>query len=225
MINDKEKTIEEIGKEIAQHKTPSKKTVLIAVEGYGGSGKTTTALKLATLLGSTAIVSIDDFIIKDNITSDSWEKAFDRKRLEEQVLRPATDGRIVRYQRLLWKTNELSEFVALPVSHYLIVEGISSYHPSIAHYYDYRLWIHAHIETAKFRGQRRDQGNENEFHWGKWAKNDIAYQQQYHPERKADAIVDNEIIPISSSTQTVRSVRGVVTVPLEASSSGTVCYV
>gem|GEM_PF-4860923 len=28
----------------------------------------------------------------------------------------------------------------LPGSRYVIIEGISSYHPNIAHYYDYKVW-------------------------------------------------------------------------------------
>jgi hypothetical protein len=69
------------------------KPILIAIEGFGGSGKTTFANQLKEALGSTYVVNIDDFIVKEKITEPSWDKGgFDRKRLEEQVLLPASKG-------------------------------------------------------------------------------------------------------------------------------------
>ena len=81
----------------------------------------------------------------------------------------------------------------MPDSDYLIIEGISAFHPAIASYYDYKIWIETPIEVAKQRGKLRDAGNENEQHWDLWAENDLAYQQKYHPERYADFIFDNEV--------------------------------
>jgi uridine kinase len=169
------------------------KPILIGIEGFGGSGKSTIASKLSKLLGNAFVVNIDDFIIKGNITENDWDKqVFDRQRLEEQVLIPASKGEQVQYVKLVWSTNSLSEPITVPSIGYLIVEGISSYHPSIAHYYDYKVWVDTPIEVAKARGKQRDAGNENEQHWDLWAGNDLAYQQNYHPEQAADFIVKNE---------------------------------
>lgn len=67
----------------------SAKPVLIAIEGYGGSGKTTFANKLKDALGESYVVNLDDFIIKEKIAESSWDNgAFDRNCLEEQVLIP-----------------------------------------------------------------------------------------------------------------------------------------
>jgi adenylate kinase family enzyme len=77
--------------------------VLIAIEGYGGSGKSTFAAALSAALGRAYVVPIDDFIVKEKITDPSWEKgAFDRQRLEDQVLKPARNGEAISYQKLLW---------------------------------------------------------------------------------------------------------------------------
>lgn len=166
--------------------------VIIGIEGFGGSGKSTIANKLADLLGSSSVVSIDDFIIKQNIIEDDWDKqAFDRTRLEREVLIPARSRKEVMYRRLIWDTDTLSDPIQLPKVDYLIVEGISCYHPSIANYYDYKIWVNTPIEIAKQRGQKRDAGNENEKHWDLWARNDLAYQQKYHPEQVADFTVSN----------------------------------
>lgn len=168
------------------------KPVLIAIEGFGGSGKTTIADKLKASLGDAYIINIDDFIVKSKVTEPSWDKgAFDCDRLEQQVLIPATTGKPISYQKLIWVTDTLSEPVAVPDVTYLIVEGISSYHPNIVKYYDYKIWVDTPIEVAKERGHARDGSNENAQHWDLWAENDLAYQQKHHPEKAADFIVDN----------------------------------
>lgn len=169
------------------------KPVLIAVEGFGGSGKTTFAEKLKSTLRDSYLISIDDFIVKERLTDNSPDKTgFDRVRLERQVLIPATTRQPIAYQRLQWAENTLSEPEWLPSSvAYLMVEGISSYHPDIAKYYDYKIWIDTPIAVAKQRGKLKDAGNENEQHWDLWAENDLAYQRKYHPERLADFTFDN----------------------------------
>lgn len=168
------------------------KTVIIAIEGFGGSGKTTLAKKLRDALGDAYIISIDDFIIKTKLTEPSLDKGvFDRERLEQQVLIPAKTGRDIAYQKLIWVTDTLSEPVIVSRVAYLIVEGISSYHPNIAKYYDYKIWVDTPIELAKERGHARDGSNENAQHWDLWAENDLKYQQKYHPEQRADFVIEN----------------------------------
>lgn len=168
------------------------KPVLIAIEGFGGSGKTTLAEQLKGALRDAYIINIDDFIIKARLTEPSQDKgAFDRERLEKQVLIPATTGNDIAYQKLIWVTDTLSEPVIVPKVAYLIVEGISSYHPDIANYYDYKIWVDTPIELAKERGHARDGSNENAQHWDLWAENDLKYQQKYHPEQQADFVISN----------------------------------
>jgi uridine kinase len=183
-------SIDEIVQTITSRHGP--RLALIAIEGYGGSGKTTFANQFRNALGSAFVVNIDDFIVKDRITKPSWDKGgFDRKRLEQQVLIPATTGQRVSYQALIWETNTLSEPKVVPSVDYLIVEGISSYHPDIALYYDYKIWVDTPIDVAKARGKARDAGNENADKWDMWAENDLMYQHQYHPEQNADFVVTN----------------------------------
>lgn len=164
--------------EIAKNITSAKSThhpVLIAIEGFGGAGKSTIASQLAKLLGNTYVIEIDDFIVKEKLMEPSWDKgSFDRARLEQQVLIPITNDRPASYQKLIWSTNELSEPVTIPATDYLIIEGISSYHPDI----------------ATERGRTRDGSNEDA-HWELWSQNDLRYQQRYHPEIVADFIINN----------------------------------
>ncbi|MBW4061040.1 hypothetical protein HJC99_00500 [Candidatus Saccharibacteria bacterium] len=170
----------------------SNKPVLIAIEGFGGSGKSTFAGQLTEALGDAAVIGIDDFIVKEKMDEPAWEGSFDLMRLKDEVLIPASRGQTIRYHKLLWATNNLSEAINVPFASYLIVEGISSYHPDIADYYDYKIWIGTPIEVAKARGQARDAGNENESKWDVWAQSDLDYQHKYHPEQAADFTVENK---------------------------------
>jgi uridine kinase len=167
------------------------KPALIAIGGLGGSGKSTLAEALQNNLPSVASVPMDDFIVKDKVL-EAWDKgAFDRARLESQVLKPLSKGKPVKYQKLLWASNTLSDFIELPQSDVTIVEGISSYHPDIAHYYDFKIWVEAPVAVARERGRARDGDNENAQHWDLWAKNDLEYQKSFQPERTADFIFIN----------------------------------
>ncbi len=184
-------TIDDIATDIRQtHDTD--RPALIGVEGYGGSGKTTCARRLADALGSAYVVSLDDFIVKERLTDTAWDNGvFDHERLERQALLPASNGNPVTYQRLEWETNTLTSPLAVPDVDYLIVEGITAYHPTIERYYHYKIWIDTPIEIAQARGHARDGSAENARYWDQWAKNDIAYQQQYHPEQRADYVFVN----------------------------------
>jgi uridine kinase len=184
-------TIESIARSIASQ-SPAREPVLVAVEGFGGSGKSTFADKLKSLLGNAYVVNIDDFIVKEHLAERSWDKGtFDRARLEKQVLVPATTGHDIAYQQLIWSTNTLSDLVPVPPVSFLIVEGISTYHPDIAHYYDFKIWVDTPIKIAKERGHARETNNENAAFWDLWAANDLAYQQKYHPEQAADFVYEN----------------------------------
>lgn len=183
-------TVQEIAEEIKKG-TKTSTSILIGIEGYGGSGKSTFAEQLKNALGHAYVISMDNFIVKEKLTEQSWDKgAFDRERLEKQVLTPASVGGPISYQRLIWGTNSLSEPNNVSDTTYIIIEGISSYHPSIAHYYDYKIWVDTPIEIAKQRGHARDGSNENAEHWDLWAENDLVYQQKHHPEKVADFIFD-----------------------------------
>ena len=168
--------------------------ILIAIEGYGGAGKSTLASKLAQELGDAYVVGIDDFIVKEKLTETSWDKgSFDRERLEQQVLKPLRSGQTASYQKLIWADNSLSDYVAVPEVRYVIIEGISSYHPNLAHYYDYKIWVDTPMGIAKARGHARDGSNENARLWDLWAANDLRYQEKHHPEVIADFIYTSKV--------------------------------
>lgn len=170
----------------------AKQPVLIAIEGYGGSGKSTFAAELSAELENCFVINIDDFIIKE-MQSDALKSNFDRRRLEDQVLEPLANGLKASYQRLIWDTNSMSDPVQIPDSKYVIVEGVSSYSPEIEHYYDFKIWVEASPSVAQSRGSERDRklGNNNDELWDGWTSTYTDYKNLHHIKEKADFIYDD----------------------------------
>jgi hypothetical protein len=71
---------------------PEQGTRLVAIDGGGGSGKTTFAARLAAGLGGAPIVPTDDFASAE-IPIDWWP------RMRDQVILPLRKGGSARYQR------------------------------------------------------------------------------------------------------------------------------
>jgi len=169
-----------------------KKPVLIGVEGFGGAGKSTLSRKLKDELGSSHIIQTDDFVIQEKLALVSPDmECYDLKRLEDSVLIPVTNGKPALYRKLNWDTFELGEPIEVPPVDYLIVEGITAFHPDIAKYYDFKIWVDTPIEVATQRGREKDAGTVNAQHWDLWSKNDLAYKAKYHPDEVADAVFTN----------------------------------
>jgi uridine kinase len=140
----------------------------------------------------TFIVEIDDFFLKD-AKSNANKSNFDRARLKEQVLIPLRKGRSAAYQKLLWDTNTLSDFQKIPPSRYVIIDGVSSLHPDIAEYIDYKIWVDTPADVAKERMVKRDKdlGDEHGELWDHWTKSFQMYKDLHKPELRADLVVNH----------------------------------
>lgn len=183
-----EKVVEAI-KKLRERAQP----VVVGIEGFGGAGKSTLANKLKEALGNAYIVQTDDFVIEEKLTLVSPDmECYDLQRLEKEVLAPAKRGEAISYRKLEWDTFELGEPVHVPPVDYLIVEGITAYYPTIAKYYDCKIWVDTPIEVATKRGREKDAGTVNEQHWDLWSKNDVAYKAKYRPDEVADFVVANQ---------------------------------
>jgi uridine kinase len=188
---------------------PTDRPFLIAISGFGGSGKSTLARALEQALENTlksaSIVGMDEFWNPDgDVRSSDWT-AFDRDRLEAQVLLPARSGQAIRYQEFDWQTAQLGAWRDVPASQYLIIEGISALHPNLLEYYDFRVWVDCPLETARDRGLARGQawGNDETEIWTtRWQPNDHDYFQKYRPDRLADFVYSNLETSIKTSTET-----------------------
>lgn len=181
-------TITDIVQKIQTAK-PTHKPVLIAIEGFGGSGKSTLAKNLETALSDAYVIHIDDFFLWD-VQSDANKSNFDRKRLEKQVLLPLKNNQPAAYQKIDDTIRTLTAPVKVPDVAYVIIEGVSSFHPDIADYMDYKIWVGTPSEVAEARGRKRDKelGNGNEELWQHWTSTYQEYKDLHQPDKRADII-------------------------------------
>lgn len=95
---------------------------LICVDGPAGAGKTTLAARLQEAEPDSAVVHLDDLY-------DGWGDPLDEgfaRRLLEQVVQPWLSGAGPRYQRYDWAVGAFADWVSLPYTRVLIVEGVGA---------------------------------------------------------------------------------------------------
>jgi len=126
---------------------------LVAIDGTGGSGKSTLAAALARHLsraGRTAIVHGDDFYRPMAAPErlllsprEGYDQYFDWQRLRDQVLAPLAAGQPARYQRYDWPAGQLAagEPQHLSPSGTVLVEGVYTARPELAHFYDLTILV------------------------------------------------------------------------------------
>jgi uridine kinase len=152
-----------------------------AVDGRAGAGKTTLAERLATALGNVPVVPTDDFA--------SWDEPFDWwPRLLDQVLRPLAAGKTARYQRYDWARNELCDWVEVPESTHVVLEGASSSRLAFRPYLSFTIWVETPPEICLARGIERD-GEDMRPQWERWIAEENLYIRGEAPDRRADLVV------------------------------------
>ncbi|WP_436534219.1 uridine kinase family protein [Actinoplanes sp. HUAS TT8] len=170
------------------------KSVLISIDGAGGSGKTSLAGTAAALLDGAVIVHGDDFyrVMPDDERArldaeQGYRRYFDWERLRDQVLAPLRAGGTARYQRFDWPTGELAEWHEIGPGRTVIVEGVYTARPELAGYYDHVTYVDTPREVCLDRCRAR---GENPEEWIlRWRAAEDHYLRTTRPESRADLLV------------------------------------
>jgi len=132
------------------------KPKMIGIDGPSGSGKSYFADKLSKMLDNSQVVPMDDFI--------SWN-SFDTglMRAQTQLFEPLYKSEVARYQARDWVGDYfgegLGEWKDVPVSDYIIFEGIGSCRLEFSKYLCVSIWVEAPEGLCIKRGLERDTGN------------------------------------------------------------------
>ena len=170
-----------------------KKPFIVAISGFGGSGKTTFANRLASEMHA-PIIGVDDFFnTTEQLNYERWE-IYDFERLEHEVIKPFLSGStILSYRAFDWEENELTVFKTIHVDEVLIVEGVGLFRPELMKYYSYTIWIECPIEIAIERGKKRDRsmyGVSQDEKWdGIWRDNEMQCYREFDPMENAECII------------------------------------
>ena len=143
--------------------------VLVALDGRCGSGKTTLAAQLTERFPQSITVHTDDFYLPPSRRVTGWEKIpcanMDIQRLRDEVVAPARAGQAFSY-----------------------VEGSYSHHPSLAPYYDIRIFVTCSPDEQARRLRRREGERYSNFvEW--WIPREEGYFANYSIEENAEMMV------------------------------------
>lgn len=164
-------------------------TAFIAVDGHGGSGKSTFANVLSGKLGA-SVIRTDDFASWEN-PANWWPLVIER------VFEPIQNGaKTLRYPRSKWWDNHFPEPMAdQPVTPIMVLEGVSSSRKEFREYISLSVFIDAPRELCLQRGVERDRGTgkspeELRIMWEGWLNGEEEYFLRDHPKEHADLLID-----------------------------------
>jgi uridine kinase len=158
-------------------------TKLIAIDGWGGAGKSRLAAELEKRLPAVAVIHTDDFAAPQQ---PSW----DWQRFAREALDPLLTDRPARFQRYDWNRDQLGDWHDVPTGGTVIVEGISSSRQELGPVWDLVIWVECSRELRLRRGIERD-GEALRWKWETvWMPEEEAYVRAQDPIGRADVIVN-----------------------------------
>ena len=158
-------------------------TRLVAIDGWGGAGKSRLATELEKRLPSLAVIHTDDF-------AGPNQPGWDWRRFSREVLDPLLADRPARFQRYDWNLDQLGEWQQVPTGGTVVVEGISSSRRELGQVWDLVIWVECSRELRLRRGVERD-GEALRWKWETvWMPEEEAYVRTHDPTGRADVIVD-----------------------------------
>jgi uridine kinase len=161
----------------------------IAVDGHGGSGKSSLANLLAHMF-SAQIIHTDDFASWDN-PLNWWPLVVER------VFQPIAEGAAtLSYPRSKWWENHHPEpVIDQPVTYIMILEGVSSLRKEFRPYLSLGIFVDTPEDVCLERGIARDTGTGKSREeltqiWQKWLQDEHDYLTRDQPQDYADIVID-----------------------------------
>jgi uridine kinase len=157
-------------------------TRFVAIDGPGGSGKSSLARALAAELDA-PIIQTDDFASWDNPV-DWWPE------LIACALQPLAAGRPARYQPTSWDGEEKQPLQIEP-SAFVILEGVTASREAFRPYLAYSIWIETPRAVRLSRGLERD-GEHARAQWEQWMADEDRYVERERPSEHGDCVLPGD---------------------------------
>ena len=157
-------------------------TRIVAIDGPGGAGKSSLAIRLAHELDA-PIIHTDDFA--------SWENPVDWwPELITRALVPLAAGAPARYQPTRWGKEERKPVLIEPAS-FVILEGVTASRQAFRPYLAYSIWIETPRDLRLKRGLERD-GEHARAQWEQWMEEEDRYVERERPAEHADWVLSGD---------------------------------
>jgi cytidylate kinase len=158
------------------------RTAWVGIDGFGASGKSTLAGRIAAALPGSVVLPIDHF---GRAALRDW----DRGLFLAQVVEPLVASRPGRYQRWDLAADAGLDWVVVPVGVPVIVEGVSSTDVRLPVPWDVTLWVDAAQDVRRERIAQRDPPELLERWRTDWWPSEEEYAVAQDPRGRADAVV------------------------------------
>jgi uridine kinase len=99
---------------------------------------------------------------------------------------PFNENRVIKYQRYDWPSDILKDWVIIPESSNIIVEGVFSGRKELTPYYNLKIWIDCPDDIRLKRGVERDGLQIKEYWQNVWMKQEKEYYDKHKPFLSAD---------------------------------------
>ncbi len=158
---------------------------LVAVDGPGGSGKSTFAARLAAVSpAGVAVVHTDDFATPET-PIDWWPEMLAR------AIEPLAAGRPARFPRYDWAELTWGEEVTVEARPVVVIEGVSAGRREWAHLLTMTVWIQTDRDLRLRRGLERD-GPHMAGIWTEWMAAEDRHFAADPTRERADLVVDGD---------------------------------
>lgn len=124
---------------------------LILIDGKGGSGKTSLAVKLLDILKANLVSTDDVCWCSDPIHWDG--------EMLDGIIHPWLDGKNVTYKPSGWDKNNRLGFIEVDSSKALIIEGNGACRKTLREVASYSIWVDTEPDIARMRVIQRDLAN------------------------------------------------------------------
>ncbi len=161
--------------------------IVIAVDGFGGSGKSTFAEKMSEYMPNIGRVCIDHFY---QPISPEGENEFHWERFEKEVIDRLKNGEEICYAPYDWKEKKFHDEIFIEKDQSVIIEGVYVSQEKYREVYDAIIWISTPDQMRLERGIKRD-GEVVRAMWENvWLPYTQKYMNEHRPDEAADIIID-----------------------------------
>lgn len=178
--------------------------LVIAIDGFGGSGKSTFAQRLREKIPAAGIVSIDHFY--QPITPDG-ENEFHWVRFEKETIDAFRNDREICYQPYDWKLKAFQNAIEIGRDQHVIVEGVYSTQEKFCDAYDVTIWIDTPDSVRLQRGIARDGESMRPMWENVWIPYTRKYMEEHRPHLSVDIVIDGVESDVDADEVVVKDVR------------------